>query len=112
MNVSVADYRDPLDAADVVLLTDAYARDPMGGGEALSADVCSRLADALAETPGAFSLIARMDGRPVGIANCALRRDRGRGAQARGVQGHARGAFGQRTGQIALRFARIRPVRP
>ena len=70
VNVSLADYRDPLDAADVVLLTDAYARDPMGGGEALSADVCSRLAEALAETPGAFTLIARVDGRPAGIANC------------------------------------------
>ncbi len=70
LTVETANYSDPLDAADVVLLTNSYARDPMGGGEALSADVCSRLTDALAETRGAFSLIARVDGRPAGIANC------------------------------------------
>jgi GNAT superfamily N-acetyltransferase len=70
LTVEPADYSDPLHAADVVLLTDAYARDPMGGGERLSADVCNRLVDGLAATPGAFSLIARVDGRPAGIANC------------------------------------------
>ncbi|WP_305097628.1 GNAT family N-acetyltransferase [Croceibacterium aestuarii] len=70
MTVELANYADPLHAADVVLLTDAYARDPMGGGEALPADVCSRLVDGLAAAPGAFSLIARVDGRPAGIANC------------------------------------------
>ncbi|WP_328598246.1 GNAT family N-acetyltransferase [Croceibacterium salegens] len=68
--MQLANYADPLHAADVVLLTDTYARDPMGGGEALSADVCMRLVDGLAATPGAFSLIARVDGRPAGIANC------------------------------------------
>ena len=70
LTVEVADYADPLHAADVVLLTDAYARDPMGGGEALLSDVCDRLVAGLAATPGAFSLIARVDGRPAGIANC------------------------------------------
>jgi ribosomal protein S18 acetylase RimI-like enzyme len=51
-------------------LLDAYARDPMGGGEPLSPDVRERLADALAEHPGAFSLIARVGGEPAGLANC------------------------------------------
>ena len=66
----MVDYRDPEDAADLVMLTDAYARDPMGGGEPLPDAVRERLPQALAEHPGAFSLIARADGEPVGIANC------------------------------------------
>ena len=70
LTVALADYADPLDAADVVLLTDAYARDPMGGGEPLLLDVCERLVEGLAGQPGAFSLIARVDGEPAGIANC------------------------------------------
>ena len=38
LTVDPADYSDPLDAADVLLLLDAYARDPMGGGTALAED--------------------------------------------------------------------------
>nr|WP_225899805.1 GNAT family N-acetyltransferase [Croceicoccus gelatinilyticus] len=70
MAITVADYRDPADAAALVALLDAYARDPMGGGEPLSAKSRAGLADALAKHPGAFSLIAREDGEPVGLANC------------------------------------------
>jgi GNAT superfamily N-acetyltransferase len=70
LTITLADYADPVDAADVVLLTDAYARDPMGGGESLPREVSDRLADGLAAQPGAFSLIARIDGEPAGIANC------------------------------------------
>ena len=70
LTIALADYADPLDAADVVRLTDAYARDPMGGGAPLPPEVCDRLAEGLAAQPGAFSLIARVDGEPAGIANC------------------------------------------
>ena len=70
LTVALADYADPLDASDVVNLTDAYARDPMGGGAPLLPDVRERLVDGLATQPGAFSLIARVDGEPAGIANC------------------------------------------
>ncbi len=70
LTVEVADYGDALDAADLLLLLGAYARDPMGGGAPLSEDVRERLVPALAEHPGAFSLIARIDGRPAGLANC------------------------------------------
>ena len=68
--IALADYADPLDAADVVRLTDGYARDPMGGGEPLPSEVRERLVAGLAAQPGAFSLIARVDGEPAGIANC------------------------------------------
>lgn len=68
--VEMADYSDPLDAAAVVDLLDAYACDAMGGGEPLSAEVRARLVPGLLDTPGAFSIIARLDGTPVGLANC------------------------------------------
>tara|TARA_A100001391_G_scaffold136353_2_gene95077 strand:+ start:38700 stop:39200 length:501 start_codon:yes stop_codon:yes gene_type:complete len=65
-----ADYADPRDAADLVALLDAYARDPMGGGEPLSDHARAHCVSGLAATPGAFSLIARRDGEAVGLANC------------------------------------------
>jgi GNAT superfamily N-acetyltransferase len=70
LTVEPADYGDPLSAADILLLLDAYARDPMGGGEPLADDVRERLVPALAEQPGAFSLVARLEGEPAGLANC------------------------------------------
>ena len=70
LTVDPADYSDPLDAADVLLLLDAYARDPMGGGKALVEEVRERLVPALAGHPGAFSLVARLAGQPAGLANC------------------------------------------
>lgn len=70
LTVGVADYADPLDAADVVLLTDAYARDPMGTGRPLPDAVRERLIEGMARHPGAFSLVARVDGEPAGVANC------------------------------------------
>jgi len=70
LTVSLADYADPQDGADLLALLDAYARDPMGGGEALSDHVRANLLADLAANPRAFSLIARLDEAPVGLANC------------------------------------------
>jgi ribosomal protein S18 acetylase RimI-like enzyme len=70
LTITLADYADPRDAADLLTALDAYARDPMGGGKALAADVRDRIVPGLAATAGAFSLIARIDGEVVGIANC------------------------------------------
>ena len=70
--ISLADYADPRDAADVVALLDAYARDPMGGGSPLAHDVKARLASDLAANPQAFSLLARIDDMAVGLANCFM----------------------------------------
>jgi GNAT superfamily N-acetyltransferase len=72
LTVALADYRDLRDAADVVALLDAYARDPMGGGEPLRDDVKARLADDLAANPQAFSLLARLEDKAVGLANCFM----------------------------------------
>ena len=70
LTVELADYADARDAADIVELLEAYARDPMGGGEQLGQEVRDEVVPGLAATPGAFSLIARLDGEAVGLANC------------------------------------------
>ena len=68
--VELADYGDPRDAAELVMLLDAYASDPMGGGEPLCQETRDAVVPGLTATPGAFSLIARLDGQAVGLANC------------------------------------------
>ena len=70
LTVELADYADPRDAAELVMLLDAYASDPMGGGAPLCQETRAALVPGLAATPGAFSLIARLDGQPAGLANC------------------------------------------
>lgn len=72
LTVDLADYADPVDAAALVDLLDAYARDPMGGGEPLSDHARANFVAGLSATGHAFSLIARADGRAVGLANCVL----------------------------------------
>jgi ribosomal protein S18 acetylase RimI-like enzyme len=68
-----ADYANPRHAAALVSLLDAYARDPMGGGEGLSAFAKTHVVAELARLPQAFSALA-FDGadgdRPVGLVNC------------------------------------------
>ncbi len=68
--IEPVDYGNPRDAADLIALLDEYARDPMGGGAPLSAEARGQIVPGLAGTPGAFSLIARLDGEAVGLANC------------------------------------------
>jgi GNAT superfamily N-acetyltransferase len=63
-------WTDKSDRTAVVDLLDAYARDPMGGGNALSAYARENLPSAMAKTPGAFSVIGRHEGKPVALANC------------------------------------------
>nr|WP_239057974.1 GNAT family N-acetyltransferase [Crenobacter caeni] len=55
----------------LVGLTDVYARDPMGGGVPLPADIRARLADALFKHENRlFALIAEEDGQAIGHALC------------------------------------------
>ncbi|MBD2843153.1 GNAT family N-acetyltransferase [Erythrobacter rubeus] len=68
--IKQVDYADPGDAADLTDLLDYYARDPMGGGEPLSADAKKTLAAKMQDHPTAFSLIAYSDGVPAGLVNC------------------------------------------
>ena len=71
-----ADYADPVHAEALVSLLDAYARDPMGGGEALSEFAKIHLVASLAARPQAYSVLAfalragESLERPVGLVNC------------------------------------------
>lgn len=72
-----ADYAKPVHARALVALLDAYAQDPMGGAEPLSAYARAHLVAELAARPQAFSVLAfdRTVGGadhtlPVGLVNC------------------------------------------
>ncbi len=67
-----ADYSDARHAADLAFLLNAYAEDPMGGGESLPEAVRRNLAGALADLPHAFSILCYADEAPVGLVNCFM----------------------------------------
>ena len=66
----VADYEDPVHAKAVVDLLDGYARDPYGNSGPLPDEVYASLCPTLAKTPGAFSVVATVDGVAAGLINC------------------------------------------
>lgn len=73
VRVCRADYGQPSHARALVAMLDAYARDPMGGGEGLSDFARTHLVDALAARPQVFSVLAFSgadDSQPVGLVNC------------------------------------------
>lgn len=79
LRICRADYANPVHASALVELLDAYARDPMGGGEPLSAFARAHLVTALAARPQAFSVLAFGGSHgtlaanseiPVGLVNC------------------------------------------
>ena len=65
-----ADLADPRHGAAVLELGDAYAADPIGGGEPLAAEVRERLVAGLRAHPTTLVLLAYAGERPVGIAVC------------------------------------------
>ena len=70
LHVLPVDYRNTTHRSALVMLLDAYAQDPMGGGEGLTQDVKARLCDDLAARPTAASFIAWLGDEPVGLVNC------------------------------------------
>jgi ribosomal protein S18 acetylase RimI-like enzyme len=66
------DLADPADQALLVELTDRYARDAMGGGDALTPEVRRRLGPAVARHPTTFALVAEENGVALGHALCFL----------------------------------------
>jgi GNAT superfamily N-acetyltransferase len=70
LKILQADYADPLHAADILILMDEYAGDPMGGGQSLPAHVRDRLVRELARRPYAFSVLAYEGAEAVGLINC------------------------------------------
>lgn len=68
--IARVDYADPAQGAQLFRLLDLYARDPAGGGLPLDPARKDALLAGLAATPGAFSLLAFVEGEAVGLANC------------------------------------------
>jgi ribosomal protein S18 acetylase RimI-like enzyme len=65
-----ADYADTIHAAALVMLLDAYASDPAGGGEPLTDFAKANLVHELALRPQAYSVLAFDGTAPVGLVNC------------------------------------------
>lgn len=72
VKIELADYQDVTDAKSVVKLLNAYACDPMGGGEPLSPYVKENLCEQLSAVPGAFTVLAFVDGKAAGLINCFM----------------------------------------
>lgn len=67
--IVLAELDNPEHAAAAVFLLNEYAKDPMGGGEALSAFTQANLAEALRKRAGAHVILAFVDGQPAGLIN-------------------------------------------
>lgn len=70
LNLVQANYADAAHMAALLGLLDGYARDPMGGGEPLSAFALQNLPAELAGRPTMFSVLAFDGTLPVGLINC------------------------------------------
>lgn len=75
ITVCRANYANPVHAAALVSLLDAYAQDPMGGGHALSDFAKANLVGALAARAQAYSVLAftndpALGDKAVGLVNC------------------------------------------
>lgn len=69
INIVLVDYNNPQQGSDLVLLLDSYARDPMGGGEALGQYVKDNLVKELSKRDFGLSLIAYVNSQPAGLLN-------------------------------------------
>jgi len=65
-----ADYHNEQHGKDLVMLLNAYALDPMGGGTALNDDVQKDLVATIAKRNDFLTLLCYVDGKPAGILNC------------------------------------------
>ncbi|MGJ8680054.1 GNAT family N-acetyltransferase [Paraglaciecola sp.] len=66
----IADYTNKKHGADLVHLLNAYALDPMGGGEPLSDLVQQNLVPTLANQANVFSVLVYVNDKPAGLVNC------------------------------------------
>jgi GNAT superfamily N-acetyltransferase len=69
-DILIADFSNPAHASAVVYLLNEYAKDPMGGGEELSDFVKANLVNEMMKRSGIHVVIAFVDGKPAGLANC------------------------------------------
>ncbi len=68
--ITLVDYHNPTQSADLMILLNAYAKDSMGGGEPLSDYTQQNLITQLQNQPQVFSLICYVDEKPAGLVNC------------------------------------------
>lgn len=74
MNVDIveADYHNSQHCSDIKFLTNAYAKDEMGGAHPLPQQTLQEMIEGLRNTSNAFSLIAYHKEDALGIANCFI----------------------------------------
>jgi len=65
-----ADYENERHSKDLIMLLNAYANDPMGGGESLTDYVQENLVATLSSRTDVFTVLCYVDGEPAGIINC------------------------------------------
>lgn len=72
MKISIiqADFHNKQHGTDLVMLLNAYALDPMGGGEPLSDEVQANLVSTIAKRQDFLTLLCYVDDKPAGILNC------------------------------------------
>ena len=70
--IIIADYYNVIDSSAIVELMDQYAQDKMGGGVSLPDSVKTALVPAMANVPGAFTVLALIEGKPAGLINCFM----------------------------------------
>lgn len=70
INVVLADYQNAKHQQDIPIMMQAYAKDPMGGGEPIDEATLATLVAKLAEFPTALTLLAYDGETVIGLANC------------------------------------------
>jgi ribosomal protein S18 acetylase RimI-like enzyme len=70
LTIRPADLSDARDADSIAMLLNAYAIEPVGGGQPLPRDVRERLVPALKDIPHALVLLALAGDEAIGIAVC------------------------------------------
>ena len=69
IEIIAVDYNNQKQAAELIMLLDGYALDPMGGGESLPESTKQNLVKQLAMRNDTFSFIAYVDGKAAGLVN-------------------------------------------
>ncbi|ERT07488.1 acetyltransferase family protein [Lyngbya aestuarii BL J] len=70
IDIFEADLNVPAHAEAMIELMDAYALDPMGGGQGLSKEVKANLPAELAKRKSAHVILAFIDAKPAGLVVC------------------------------------------
>jgi len=69
-DVRLANFGDSADAAAIVDVVNAYAKEPQGGGKSLAPEILERMVPGMKNTPGAFTMLAFHGDQAVGAAVC------------------------------------------